>query len=104
MNFVSRSPILLVAPTLVLAAGWTAARDMTGSGWNCASRTVEFRRFLDVDPDEMRPSWEARQAGDWNNNYCESDDWREAIDNGWKIISAMTFRTGDQLSFVAECE
>ena len=68
---------------------------------DCASRTVEFRRFLDVDPDEMRPSWEARPARDWNNNYC---DWREAIDNGWKIVSAMTFRTGDQLSLVAECE
>ena len=94
---------MFVAPTLGPAAGWTAARDMMDSEW-IARRGVEFRRFLDVDPDEMRPSWEARQARDWSNTYCESDAWREAIDNGWKIISAMTFRTGDQLSFVAECE
>jgi hypothetical protein len=39
----------------------------------------------------------------WNAIYCNDDDWRDAIDNGWSIISTLTFQTGEQLSFVAEC-
>jgi hypothetical protein len=71
---------------------------------DCESKTVEFRRFLNADPDSMRSDWEERKARDWNSNYCVDQDWREAIDNGWKITSTVTIRTGDRLSFVAEFE
>ena len=29
--------------------------------------------------------------------------WREAIDHGWSVISTVTFRTADEVTFVAEC-
>jgi hypothetical protein len=71
---------------------------------NCESKTLEVRRFLNTDPDAMRPGWQARKQRQWNAAYCKHESWREAIDHGWSIISTLTFRTGEQLSFVAECE
>jgi hypothetical protein len=71
---------------------------------DCDSRTFEVERYLHTDPDAMRPGWEARKTREWNSAYCENEDWREAIDNGWRITSKLTFRTGDQSLFVAECE
>ena len=46
---------------------------------------------------------EARKQRQWNATYCNHESWRDAIDNGWSIISALTFRTGEQVWFVAEC-
>jgi hypothetical protein len=70
---------------------------------DCESKTLEAKRFLNVDPDAMREGWEARKEREWNAAYCNHESWREAIDNGWSIISTLTFRTGQQMSFVAEC-
>ncbi len=64
--------------------------------------TLEVKRFLNADPDEMREGWEARKEREWNARYCNNESWREAIDNGWSI-STLAFRTGEQLSFVADC-
>lgn len=70
---------------------------------DCEAKTLEVKRFLNPDPDEMRQGWEARKQREWNARYCHNDAWREAIDNDWSIISTLTFRTGHQISFVAEC-
>jgi hypothetical protein len=70
---------------------------------DCESKTFEAKRFVNADPDEMRQGWEARKERDWNARYCNDEAWREAIDNGWSIISTLTFRTREQVSFVAEC-
>jgi hypothetical protein len=70
---------------------------------DCESRTLETRRFLNADRDAMRQGWEAWKEREWNAVYCNDEPWREAIENGWKIISALTFRTGEQVLFVAEC-
>lgn len=74
-----------------------------GIAVDCESKTLEIRRFLNVDPDAMRQGWEARKKRQWNAAYCNDESWREAIDNGWSIISTLTFRAGDQVAFVAEC-
>jgi hypothetical protein len=66
-------------------------------------RTLEAKRFVNADPDDMREGWEAHKERQWNAAYCNDDSWREAIDNGWSIISTLSFRTGAQVSFVAEC-
>jgi hypothetical protein len=70
---------------------------------DCEAKTLEVKRFLNADPAEMRHGWEARKQRQWKARYCTDESWREAIDNGWTIISTLTFRTGEQLSFVAEC-
>jgi hypothetical protein len=70
---------------------------------DCESKTLEAKRFINADPDDMREAWEARKEREWNDRYCNDDAWREAIDNGWSIISTLTFRTGQQVSVVAEC-
>jgi hypothetical protein len=70
---------------------------------DCDAKTLEAKRFVNADPDDMREGWEARKERQWNAAYCNDDSWREAIDNGWSIISTLTFRTGAQVSFVAEC-
>ena len=70
---------------------------------NCGLKMLETKLFLKADPDDMRERWEARQQGAWNAAYCNNEAWREAIDNGWSITSTITFRTGETVSFVAEC-
>jgi hypothetical protein len=70
---------------------------------DCESKTFEAKRFVNADPDEMRDGWETRKEREWNTRYCNDEAWREAIDNGWSIVSTLTFRNGEPVSFVAEC-
>jgi hypothetical protein len=70
---------------------------------DCGSKTLEAHRFLNTEPDAMREGWEAHKQRQWNATYCNHESWREAVDDGWSIISTLTFRTGPQISFVAEC-
>jgi hypothetical protein len=70
---------------------------------DCESKTLEAKRFINADPDAMREGWEARKESEWDAAYCNHEPWRDAIDNGWSIISTLTFSTGQQISFVAEC-
>ena len=74
-----------------------------GVDLDCEAKTLEAKRFMNADPGEMREGWEARKEQEWNARYCNDDSWREAIDNGWSIISTITFRTGAQMSFIADC-
>jgi hypothetical protein len=71
---------------------------------DCEARTLEAKRFVNANPDDMREGWEGRKQRQWNASYCNHEHWREAIDNGWSIISTLTFRNGEQAVFVAECE
>ena len=71
---------------------------------DCDAKTLEAKRLVNADPDEMREGWQARKEREWNARYCADESWREAIDNGWSIVSTLTFRTGEQVSFVAECD
>jgi hypothetical protein len=71
---------------------------------DCELKTLEAKRFLNADPDAMREGWKTRKEGEWNSAYCNDEPWREPIENGWSIISTLTFQTGDQVSFVAQCE
>jgi hypothetical protein len=52
----------------------------------------------------MRAGWKTRKERAWNRDFCSHQLWRKAIDAGWTIISTVTFRSEDQLSFMAECE
>src|SRR5262245_17324763 len=63
---------------------------------DCGLKTLEAKRFLSAVPDDMREGWEARKQRAWNAAYCNNEGWREAIDNGWSIIS----RVAEQLELV----
>ena len=71
---------------------------------NCELQALELMRFVNAEVEEMRPGWEIRRQREWNAHYCNHESWREAIDAGWSIISTLTFRAGEQISFVAECQ
>jgi hypothetical protein len=71
---------------------------------DCGAKTVEAKRFLNADPDAMREGWQRRKQREWNSAYCNDEPWREAIENGWSVVSTLTFRTGDEVSCVAACE
>lgn len=70
---------------------------------DCRLKTLETKRFLNANPDQMREGWEDRKQRAWNAAYCNDEAWREAIDNGWIIVSTLTFRMGKTVSFAAEC-
>jgi hypothetical protein len=70
---------------------------------DCEAKIFEAKRFINAGPDDMREGAEARKEREWNAHCCNHESWREAIDNGWSIISTLSFRSGGQLSFVAEC-
>lgn len=74
-----------------------------GAVVDCEAKTLEASRFINADLDEMREYWGVRQERQWRARYCNDEAWREAIYNGRSIISTLTFRTGEQVSFVAEC-
>jgi hypothetical protein len=74
-----------------------------GAVLDCELRTLEIKRYIHADPDDMRQGWESRKEREWNHRYCNDELWRRAIDHGWSIISTVTFRTGDQVTFLAEC-
>ena len=74
-----------------------------GVNLNCELKTLEVMRFVNAEVEEMRQGWEIRRQREWNAHYCNRESWREAIDAGWSIISTLTFRAGEQISFVAEC-
>src|SRR5262249_15414440 len=71
---------------------------------DCEARTFEVKRFLNTDLDSMRSGWKARKERAWKHDFCSHERCRKAIDAGWTIISVVTFRSEDQLSFIAECE
>jgi hypothetical protein len=71
---------------------------------DCEAKSLEAKRFINAALDDMREGWEARKQRQWNATYCNHESWREAIDNGWSITSTLTFRSGEQAVFVAECE
>jgi hypothetical protein len=74
-----------------------------GVAVDCGLKTLEAKRFLKADPDDMREGWQARKQRAWNAAYCANQGWREAIGDGWSVIATITFRAGATVSFVAEC-
>jgi hypothetical protein len=70
---------------------------------DCRLQKLETKRFVNANPDEMREGWENRKQRAWNAACCNDEAWREAIDNGWIIVSTLTFRMGETVSFAAKC-
>lgn len=74
----------------------------------CVQRTIEFRRFFNIDPAAIGPDWERRLAADWNRRQC-GGPMIGAIRGGWRIVEITRFPKlggyphGRELRAVAEC-
>ena len=69
----------------------------------CSLKTVEFAKFIKVNPSDFRKGWQGRKQSQWNSIYCKGT-FREAIDHGWHIILQATFVNGFRHRIYAKCE
>ncbi len=74
----------------------------------CVQKTIEHRRFFNINPDAIGRDWEQRLAAQWNFKQCR-EPMLAAIRNGWQIIEVTRFPKsprhphGRELRAVASC-
>ena len=69
----------------------------------CDRKVVEFTRFTYLPAASMTDQWKAAKAWDWNSLRCNSELWREAIDNGWSTVLNVVTADGGRATFKAQC-
>ena len=70
----------------------------------CATKVVDFKKFIDVPQDAMRPGWKDRKSDQWRNIYCNDPFWRSAIQNGWTVATTIVTVDGDRTWIEAVCK
>ena len=74
----------------------------------CVQKTIEFRKFFNIDPDGLGRGWEQRLSAQWNRSQCR-EPMLAAIRNGWQVVEitrfpkSPKFPDGRQLRAVAFC-
>ncbi len=74
----------------------------------CMQKTVEHRRFFNIDPSGLGRDWEQRLSAQWNRGQCR-ERTLDAIRNGWQIVEITRFSKsprypdGRQLRALAAC-
>jgi hypothetical protein len=74
----------------------------------CVQKTIEHKRFFNIEPDAMGRDWERRLSAQWNLRQCR-EPTLTAIRNGWQFVEITRFpksRThpyGRELRAVANC-
>ena len=74
----------------------------------CVQRTIEHRRFFNIDPASIAPDWERRLAARWNFEQCR-EPMLAAIRGGWQVVEITRFPKsrahphGRELRAVATC-
>ncbi|MEK7244707.1 MAG: hypothetical protein AAB223_01660, partial [Pseudomonadota bacterium] len=74
----------------------------------CVQKTLEFRKFFNIDPGGLGPGWEQRLSAQWNRSQCR-EPMLAAIRNGWQVVEITRFPKsprhpdGRQLRAVAYC-
>lgn len=56
----------------------------------CMQKTIEFRKFFNVDPGGLGRGWEERLAAQWSRSQCR-EPTLAAIRNGWQIVEITRF-------------
>jgi ABC-type transporter MlaC component len=69
----------------------------------CDQKLVEFMRFTYAASASMTADWRTAKSAEWNAGHCSSSLWREAIDNGWKIVLHISSADGGQTTLTAQC-
>ena len=74
----------------------------------CVQKTIERRKFFNIDPGGLGLGWEQRLMAQWNRSQCH-EPMRAAILNGWQIVEITRFPKssrhpdGRELRAVAYC-
>ena len=69
----------------------------------CGIRTVNFKRYLNVPMSGLGKDWPKRKQQEWNSIHCNDQVWREAINDGWIILSTTISVSGERAQFIATC-
>ena len=69
----------------------------------CDQKLVEFIRFTYAASTSMTADWRTAKSAEWNAGQCSSSLWREAIDNGWKIVLHIASPDGGRTTLTAQC-
>jgi hypothetical protein len=69
----------------------------------CDRKLVEFIRFTYAASTSMTADWRTTKSSEWNAGQCSSSLWREAIDNGWKIVLHIASADGGRTTLTAQC-
>ena len=85
-------------------------RDIRDDGMAvlCVQKTIEFRKFFNIDPGGLGHGWEQRLSAQWSRSQCR-EPMLAAIRNGWQVVEitrfpkAPKFPDGRQLRAVASC-
>ena len=57
---------------------------------HCLQKTIEYRRFFNIQPEGVGRDWQQRLAGRWNIEQCQGP-MLAAIRNGWQIVELTRF-------------
>jgi hypothetical protein len=74
----------------------------------CVQKTIEYRKFFNVEPGALGRGWEQRLSLHWSRGQCRGP-MLAAIRNGWQIIEITRFPKsqkypdGHELRAVAAC-
>ena len=74
----------------------------------CVQKTIEHKRFFNIDPDGIGGDWERRLAVQWNRDQCR-EPMLAAIRSGWQFVEITRFPKsprhphGRELRAVAAC-
>ena len=74
-----------------------------GMSTACDLKLVEFVRFTYAASASMTAQWRTAKSLEWNDGQCSSSLWREAINNGWKIVLRIGSADGAQTILTAQC-
>ncbi len=76
---------------------------LTGIDLNCEAKTLEINHIISVGQSALETGWEGRKQSQWNDIYCDSDIWQEAVTGGWQILDVIHFADKTQYSVAAIC-
>lgn len=70
---------------------------------DCESRVMDFKRAISVPLRQADKNWMQRKSSQWSVIHCKNDKTRNALADGWKIVSTMTFADGQKRVLQARC-
>ena len=69
----------------------------------CGTKTIEFKKTINVDFEKLPSDWRATQQRAWNDSHCKDPAWRRAILAGWTVANTYTAPNGARERIVAVC-
>jgi hypothetical protein len=69
----------------------------------CGLRRVVYYHFLTIAPIALRDGWKERKQKQWNEIYCQTPVFLEAIEAGWVIMDTITLVDGTRIYLETKC-